>query len=325
MAGDCRSDRSIGRSPAWKLQGSSREKEPPMLRAALAGIALSFSSFVHGQTVTAQQVQLLAPQLLAFAGSSGNLAALVGGMAQGTVVTLVTQGLDGQIQVATFTPPAAGGAPEIARALEAARTSLISRGIAAPSAQQIAVALMGGNLTTPAGAAQVDGVLTGTANFNAVQVRNDLAGFAGAGATGALPGIARSGNSVTLGSGAQAQTFSVPGATLSDAELQQSLFAAAQVLAQIGMLNPTPEQLRAALIGGSIPLAGGGSVALLGVLQNRVRNTSDSPFFGTSNSPFFGTSNSPATANTSNTPPTASGAIATPAPDTGIPRGNTAE
>jgi hypothetical protein len=285
-----------------------------MLRAVLAGIAFTFSSFVYSQTVTPQQVQLLAPQLLAFAGSSSNFAALVSGLSQGIPVTLLTSTLDGQLQVVTFTPPVVGGATEVARALEAARSSLISRGVATPSAQQIGVALMGGGLPTPAGAVQVAGVLTGTANLNAVQVRND---------PGNLPAIARQGSSVTLGSGTQAQTFSLPGAALSDVQLQQSLFAAAQLLAQIGILNPTPQQLRAALVGGPIPVAGG-SVTLLGVLQNRVSNTSDSPFFGTSNSPTAGTSNSPA-AGTSNTPPGASGAIATPSPDTGIPRGNTAE
>jgi hypothetical protein len=297
-----------------------------MLRAVLAGIAFTFSSFVYSQTVTPQQVQLLAPQLLAFAGSSSNFAALVSGLSQGIPVTLLTSTLDGQLQVVTFTPPVVGGPTEVARALEAARSSLISRGVATPSAQLIGVALMGGGLPTPAGAVQVPGVLTGTANLNAVQVRNDPAGFAGAGATAAglnLPAIARQGSSVTLGTGTQAQTFSVPGAALSDAQLQQSLLAAAQLLAQIGILNPTPQQLRAALVGGPVPVAGG-SVTLLGVLQNRVSNTSDSPFFGTSNSPTVGTSNSPA-AGTSNTPPGTSGAIAAPSPDTGIPRGNTAE
>jgi hypothetical protein len=284
-----------------------------MLRAVLAGIAFTFSSFVHSQAVTPQQVQLLAPQLLAFAGSSGNFAALVSGLSQGVPVTLLTPTPDGRLQVATFTPPIVGGATEIARALEAARSSLISRGVAAPGAQQIGVALMGGGLPTPAGAVQVAGVLTGTASVNAVQVLTDSN----------LPAIARQGSSVTLGTGTQAQTFSVPGAALSDVQLQQSLAAAAQLLAQIGILNPTPEQFRAALVGGPVSLAGG-SVTLLGVLQNRLSNTSDSPFFGTSNSPTVATSNSPAFG-ASTTPPRASGAIATPSPDTGIPRGNTAE
>ena len=53
-------------------------------------------------------------------------------------------------------------------------------------------------------------------------------------------------------------------------------------LAQQGIVNPSAEQLRAALLGGSIVTAAG-TVPLQGVLQGQVRNTSDSPFFGTSN------------------------------------------
>ena len=280
-----------------------------MLRAAIATFAFMFASGLHAQTATPQQVQLLAPQLLAFAGSSGNLAALVSGMAQGLPLTLLTPTVDGQVQVATFTPPLLGDPAGIARALESARASLISRGIAAPTAQQIAVALMGGALPTPNGAVQVAGVLTGTSNLAAVQVRSQPAAFGGTGATTAgLPAVARQGNAVTLtGSVGQSSSFTVGGAALTDSEFQQALVGASQLLAQLGIGNPTPDQLRAALMGGPLPVANG-SVTLQGLLQGRVRNTSDSPFFGTSN-----------------TPPTASGAIATPSPDTGIPRGNTAE
>ena len=277
-----------------------------MLRAVLAAAAFifAFSSPVYPQGSTVQQVQLLAPQLAAFAGSSANLAALVNGLSQGIPVTLVTQTADGQFQIATFTPPALGSAVDVARALEAARSSLISRGIAAPTAQQIGVALMGGGLPTALGAVQVAGVLTGTAGANAVLVRNE-----------GSAAVSRQGNSVTLGTGTQAQSFNVPGGTMTDAELQQALLNANLLLAQLGVPNPTPQQLQAALVGGPLSVSGG-TVTLQGLLQGRVSNTSDSRFFGTSNSPSFGTSN---------TPPTASGAIATPRPDAGIPRGNTAE
>jgi len=285
-----------------------------MLRAVLAAAAavmFAFSSSAYPQAATVQQVQLLAPQLAAFAGSSGNLAALVDGLAQGIPVTLVTSGTDGQLQIATFTPPALGSAVEVARALEAARSSLISRGIAAPTAQQIGVALMGGGLPTALGAVRVPGVLASPAGANAVAVRNEPGVFAGNAATG----VSRQGNSITLGSGSSAQTFNVPGAAVTDVELQQALLNANQLLGQLGIFNPTPQQLQAALIGGPLSVSGG-SVTLQGLLQGRVSNTSDSRFFGTSNSPFFGTSN---------TPPTAAGAISTPRPDTGVSRGNTAE
>ena len=117
------------------------------------------------------------PHLVSFAGSSGNFAALVQGLSQGLPVTLLTPTADGQFQIVTFAPPFAGSAAEIARALESARTSLIARGIAAPTAQQIAVALVGGNLPTPSGLVQVAGTLTGTLNANAVRGDRYTAGL----------------------------------------------------------------------------------------------------------------------------------------------------
>jgi hypothetical protein len=284
-----------------------------MLRSLVAAAAFACSLAASAQTaVTPQQVQLLAPHLVTFAGSAGNFAALVNGLAQGLPVTLLTPTADGQFQIVTFTPPVTASAAEIARALESARTSLIARGIAAPTSHQIAVALVGGALPTPTGLVQVPGTLTGTPNPNAVQVRTESPGLAGAGATvpafgGVLPSVTRQGSSITLTANnglGQPVTFATPGTALSDAELAQSLSLAGQLLAQLGILNPTPEQLRAALIGGNVLLANGTSLALSGLLQARIRNTSESPIVGTSNTPFAG--------NTSNTPPTHAGPIVTP-------------
>ena len=288
-----------------------------MLRSLVAAAAFACSLAASAQTaVTPQQVQLLAPHLVTFAGSVSNFAALVNGLAQGLPVTLLTPTADGQFQIVTFTPPVTASAAEIARALESARTSLIARGIAAPTSHQIAVALVGGALPTPTGLVQVPGTLTGTLtgtlNANAVQVRTESPGLAGAGATvpafgGVLPSVTRQGSSITLTANnglGQPVTFATPGTALSDAELAQSLSLAGQLLAQLGILNPTPEQLRAALIGGNVLLANGTSLALSGLLQARVRNTSESPIVGTSNTPFVG--------NTSNTPPTHAGPIVTP-------------
>ena len=106
------------------------------------------------------QVERLAPQLVAFAGSQANFDSLVNGLAAGVPVTLTTVG-DGVTQTVTFTPP--GGAVstpvEIARVLETARQQLISAGVASPNAQQIATILAGTAVpatigtTTPPGAA----------------------------------------------------------------------------------------------------------------------------------------------------------------------------
>jgi hypothetical protein len=239
-----------------------------------------------GSVVTPQQVLLLGPQLLPFAGSSANLEALVQGLSQGIPVTLVTPLPGGLAQTATFTPPAGGlSASDIARTLEIARSNLIAQGIAAPSAQQIAVALAGGGLPTALGSTVVSGVLGGT-TANSVQVRNDAAA-----ATQAIAGL-RQGSAVTVTSGSgQTLSFTPPGGPISDLELNHALLLAGQLLASLGILNPTPEQLRTALLGGNLALASG-SVPLQGVLQGRLRFTSESPSVGTSNSPTVGTRSS---------------------------------
>ena len=91
------------------------------------------------------QVQRIAPQLVAFAGSQANFDNLVNGLAAGSPVTLTTVDPSGAAQTVTFTP--AGGAVsspvEIARSLEATRQRLIASGIATPNAQQLGTTLAG--------------------------------------------------------------------------------------------------------------------------------------------------------------------------------------
>ena len=103
-----------------------------------------------GAQTTMQQIQTLSPQLVSFAGSDANLQSLVNGLSLGQPVTVVTQGVDGVLQIATFNPPNALGA-DVSRSLEQARTNLLARGITNPTAQQIGVALMGGVIATSAG------------------------------------------------------------------------------------------------------------------------------------------------------------------------------
>jgi hypothetical protein len=233
----------------------------------IAALSLGNAAFAQIPAPSpALQVQRLAPQLLAFSGSGANFESLVNGLTFGIPVTLTTVGADGGVQIVTFLPATALTAADAARTLEAARQSLIARGIALPGAQQLAIALMGGTLATPSGSAQVTGVVSGTA-----------------GAGGSV-------------------TFAPPGGPMSAFEANQALQLASVLLAQQGILEPTPEQLRVALLGGNLgPEAG--NVALQGVLQGRVRNTSDSRLFGTSDSRVgasdsrvIGTSDTPARA-----------------------------
>jgi hypothetical protein len=279
-----------------------------MLKSFSASVAMAFSALVFAQTTTtspvSQQVQSLAPQLVAFSGSTANFDSLVTGLSQGVPVTLTTVGADGLVQIVTFMPSTTLGAADLARNLETARQNLISRGIATPTAQQLATALLGGTLATASTTAPLAGVLTGAAVPGAFQVRNELATPS---PLGSLPTL----NVQSLRTSLSQGTLSPGRRPLNDFEVNQALQLAGNLLAQQGIFNPTPEQVRVALLGGTLTTANGSVVGVQGVLQGTPRFTSDSPFFGTSNSPLFGTSDSSALG-TSNT--------ATTATPTGAPR-----
>jgi hypothetical protein len=280
-----------------------------MLRLIPMIAALSLGAAAFAQTPpssTVLQVQLLAPQLLAFSGSSANFESLVNGLTLGTPVTLTTVGADAGVQIVTFLPGTTLPAADAARRLEAARQSLISRGIALPNAQQLAIALMGGTLPTPAGSTSVTGVVSGNAGAVPIQVRNELAASPVLGTGGSLnlsqanlqalrTGLTQ-GTPVILAGAGGSVTFAPPGGAMSAFEANQALQLASALLAQQGILDPTPEQLRVALLGGNLGPAAG-NVAVQGVLQGQIRNTSDSRLFGTSDSRVIGTSNTPPSVN----------------------------
>ena len=123
-----------------------------MNRILIALVALAFQT-ANAQVQTtpvppALEVQRLAPQLIAFAGSDVNFTNLVNGLALGVPVTLTTPLATGGLQVFSFTPTGALTAVQIAQLLESARQSLIGRGIATPTAQQLGTTLTGGTLVT---------------------------------------------------------------------------------------------------------------------------------------------------------------------------------
>lgn len=269
---------------------------------SLGNAALAQSVLLTSPSSSTQQVQLLAPQLVAFAGSSGNFQSLVTGLTSGAPVTLTTVGADGLLQIVTFLPGTALSPLDAARVLETARQNLIGRGIAAPTAQQLAASLMGGTIATPSGTVPITGLLTGTTTpLTPVQVRTEST-LAQRPDLVALRNALAAGSGITLvntdGTGRNV-TFPQTGKRMSDFEVNQSLQLAAALLAQQGILNPTADQLRVALFGGSIVTASGNAVPLQGVLQGRAANTSDSRILNTSASapastsasPLFGTSN----------------------------------
>jgi len=129
---------------------------------AAAAIASAQAQTVQFQTGTqpALDVQRLAPQLVSFAGGDVNFTNLVNGLALGVPVTLTTTVAPGVTQVVSFTPTGTMTPVQIAQVLESARQSLIARGIAAPSAQQLATALVGGTLPTALGNTPMNGLVS---------------------------------------------------------------------------------------------------------------------------------------------------------------------
>lgn len=141
----------------------------PLLAAALLA-----AGPVHAQTppmsVTqigvspAIEVQRLAPQLVPFVGSEVNFQNLVNGLALGLPVTLTTPVAPGVMQIVSFTPSGTMTPAQIAQTLETARQVAIANGIAAPTAQQLAVILNGGTLPTAVGATVVNGLVAGASS-----------------------------------------------------------------------------------------------------------------------------------------------------------------
>jgi len=164
---------------------------PPLVRFILVAFFAIACQGATAQTVVpaSVQVQRMAPQLVAFAGSLANFQNLVTGLAQGTQVQLVTLLPDGFSQVVTFTPTAAMPPAQIAQTLETARQQLIGLGVGNPTAEQIAVTLMGGIVPTAIGGTQLTGVLN-TQNPPSPAAQAQANAAAGAGATSTTPTVA---------------------------------------------------------------------------------------------------------------------------------------
>src|ERR1700745_2201122 len=108
-----------------------------LIGLALPAAAGAQSTQVQLGSQPAVEVQRLAPQLVAFAGGDVNFNNLVNGLPLGLPVTLTTASAPGVTQVVTFTPSGTMSVTQIAQLLETARQSLIARGIATPTADQL--------------------------------------------------------------------------------------------------------------------------------------------------------------------------------------------
>ena len=270
----------------------------------LAALALALASLGAGAQTSpfAQQVALLAPQLRAFAGSPENFEALAVGLTLGTPFTLTTTRADGSREIVIFTPVQPMSAAEVARTLEAARQGLIGRGIAAPGGSEIAAALAAVADPTKPASVVVRPFAGSQANFERL--------------TSAL----KQGSAVTLDGGKPGEppvSFVPPGGPMPAEEVAQTLQLASRLLAAQGIHDPSPAELRAALVGGTVRAPSGATVALRGILEGRRRLTSESPATGQ-------TSNVPRSTHTSDSPARAPGggeAAKPPAPPPAAPAG----
>ena len=141
-----------------------------LIGLALPAAAGAQSTQVQLGSQPAVEVQRLAPQLVAFTGGDVNFNNLVNGLALGLPVTLTTASAPGVTQVVTFTPSGTMSVTQIAQLLETARQSLIARGIATPTADQLGAVLAGGTLSTALGSTPVTGLVgttTGLATSSA--------------------------------------------------------------------------------------------------------------------------------------------------------------
>jgi len=114
--------------------------------------SLAFTAGAFAATAPPLDASRLSSRYSDWAGGKANADALVSGLTRGTSIALVTRGPDRTVSLAGFTAAGPLSYSEAESALAGARHRLDGLGIARPSAEQIQAALIGGDVTTPAGA-----------------------------------------------------------------------------------------------------------------------------------------------------------------------------
>ena len=173
----------------------------------------------------------LAAGIASAQGIDANLQNLLAGLENGTEVRLVTPLASGLLQVTSLRPSARLSAADAAAYVERARRELGALGEAQPTTEQIARMLAGGPIDVPAGRIHPRGLLTS------------------AGVPVAIVSQVVSQNAATGGSAP-----SYPASVLPARE------QALQQLAAIGILNPTEDQVRTAIVGGTLVTVNGPQV-----------------------------------------------------------------
>ena len=163
-----------------------------------------------------------------------NLQNLLSALMNGGEAVLLTPLTTGMLQVSSFRSPVRMNAADAAAYFDRAREQLSLLGVTQPTAEQVARVLAGGPIEVPAGRYAMAGLLpqTGIAATLVSQV--------------VMPGTPTPGyaGSAAAGGSAPAQTGAAR-----EAALRQ--------LAGIGIINPSEEQIRLALVGGTIATVNG--------------------------------------------------------------------
>jgi hypothetical protein len=192
-------------------------------RFPAAAVLASCALLAHGQT------------------ADPNLQNLLAALETGAPVTLVTPLTTGMSQVTSFSAPTHMSDAEARAYVENAKVELARLGVQRPSAEEIARMLAGGPLVVPAGSVTVPGLL-GLAGIPASIASRQVA--AGTPVNGAAGYGAAGYGQAAAGGSAPAQP--VPAR-------EQAI----EQLAALGIINPSEDQIRTALVGGSITTVNG--------------------------------------------------------------------
>lgn len=162
-----------------------------------------------------------------------NLQNLLAGLMNGSPVTLITPLTTGQVQVTSFRSPASMNAADAVAYVDRARQQLALLGFQQPTPEEIARMLAGGPLEAPAGRVTVPGILN-------------------------LAGVSASISSQIVAAGTPVPGYGISAAGGSaPAPTAPAREEAIKQLAALGIINPSEDQIRTALVGGTITTVNG--------------------------------------------------------------------
>ena len=157
---------------------------------------------------------------------------LLAALTNGTEATLVTPLITGELQVTSFLAADRLSAVDAMAVISRARAQLQALGEPQPTAEQIARVLAGGPIELPGGAIQAPGMLTASGHPAVIRSQIVAAGTP-------LPGSAYS---------------AAAGGTAPPSAARQM---AIQQLLAVGIVNPSEDQIRTALVGGVVNTVNG--------------------------------------------------------------------